>query len=391
MAMARKALAILVLCAMCGVQCSPDANPPVGGMKRAVMKAVHLTQWCAQGTVPDAILFGDVPVPPAPVKREVLISVKASSINIDDIAVCQDTAAGGWLFHARTPSAAKPLVGGCEYAGVVLACGPGCTKLKVGDRVCGVQDIAMKKLPGTWAEQTLAPEDDIVPMPAGMSFVDAAAVGMAAFVAGDMYRRARLPATGGRCLVLGASGGLGSVLLQLLRKRTDLHVVAVCSEANAAMVRRWSKQVVDYTKAPFEQQLAAADKFDVVFDFVGGSETEQSAKTLLRRGGQFITAVGPWKHLGDRLLTCVEWSGWACGLLGRLVGGCLPFAKVKYELGGGMPPLKVDDFNAVAIEAGARGLIALEVPFSDEGQVREALRRVATRRPGGKVLINLER
>ena len=54
-----------------------------------------------------------------------------------------------------------------------------------------------------------------------------------------------------------------------------------------------------------------------------------------------------------------------------------------------MLPLKAEAFNAVAVEAGARGEIALEVPFEEEA-LRDVLRRVATRRAGGKVLINLE-
>ena len=62
----------------------------------------------------------------------------------------------------------------------------------------------------------MAPEDNVVPLPADISFVDAAAVGMAAHVSGDMLNSAtNLPAdSGGRCLVIGASGGLGTVMLQ---------------------------------------------------------------------------------------------------------------------------------------------------------------------------------
>lgn len=286
------------------------------------------------------------------------------------------------------------LVGGCEWAGVVLAVGPDCQRLKVGDRVCGVQDgagMAGKKMRGSWAEQTVTPEDAAVPIPADVSFVAAAAVGMAAHVAYDMLKRATaLPATGGRCLVLGASGGLGTVLLQLLRRR-DVYTAAVCSGSNAETVRRLgADEVVDYTSAPFGEQLADADKFDIVFDFVGGGETQRAAVPLLRKGGQFVTAVGPWQHLGDRQLTCCEWTGWACGLASRLLGSCcLPCRPYKYKMSMEMLPLSEENFNAVVVEAGARGEVALEVPF-EETAFRDALRRVASRRAGGKVLINLE-
>ena len=68
------------------------------------------------------------------------------------------------------------MVGGCEYAGVVVALGPDCKRLQIGDRVCGVQDPM--KMQGTWAEQTVATENNVVSIPADISFVAAAAVGM---------------------------------------------------------------------------------------------------------------------------------------------------------------------------------------------------------------------
>ena len=361
------------------------------------MKALHLTQFCSEGSVADSISFGDVPVPTtSPVKREVLVAVKASAINVDDIALCQDTAMGGWITHRRTPTVAHPLVGGCEYAGVVLAVGPDVKQLTAGDRVCGVQNPLNNSLPGTWAEQTLALEGDIVPIPAecDISFVEAAASGMSALVAGDMYKRAHLPAEGCRCLVIGASGGLGTVLLQLLRGHTGgrVHIAAVCSGTNAEMVKRLgADEAIDYRIGPFADQLATQGKFDVAFDFVGGSESERGAARVLRRGGQFITACGPMAGIGDRKLTCCEFSGWMCGVMGRLMKSmcCCCCARVTYEFAGGMPPLKARDFNAVVIEAGIRPEIALEVPFT-EAPLRAALARVASRHTKGKVVMNME-
>ena len=157
------------------------------------------------------------------------------------------------------------------------------------------------------------------------------------------------------------------------------------------MRRLGADEVVDYTVAPFAEQLAGADKFDVVFDFVGGAKTQRSAAALLRRGGQFVTAVGPWQGLGDRKLSRCEWAGWACGLAGRLLGSfCLPCCRsYEYKMSMEFGTMKAEAFNAVAVEAGARGEVALEVPFEEEA-LRGALRRVATRRAGGKVIINLE-
>lgn len=107
----------------------------------------------------------------------------------------QDAGGGGWFFHARTPTPAAPLVGGMEYAGVVLSVGPSVQHLAPGDRVLGLQDVAFQKMPGTWAERTVAPEPDVVkfpPPPPGapeLTFAQAAATAMAAFVSGDMCAR----------------------------------------------------------------------------------------------------------------------------------------------------------------------------------------------------------
>jgi len=376
-----------------------------------MMKAAHITSWCDAGTVADTIVIGDVPAPPAPRGRQVLIRVHATAINVDDVALLQDTAGGGRFFHAARPTTARPLVGGCEFAGEVVAVGPDVgdtsTSIRVGDRVCGVHDSAGLsgggKMAGTWAELTVSPEGVLAKLPDEMSFREAAAVGMAAHVVGDMLKRAdsflrvksddESPSRSCRCLVIGASGGLGTVLLQMLRQRDNVHTVAVCSGSNAATVQRLgADEVVDYKAGPISDQLADAPKFDVVFDFVGGTDTEQCAAALLRRGGLFLTAVGPWKNLGDRKLSWSEWMGWACGLSGRLLRGnrycacCMPY---RYSMSMEPLPLNVENFHAVVVEGGARGEIAMEVPFS-ETALRDAIRRVATRHSGGKVIINMD-
>lgn len=355
-----------------------------GGM----MKAAYVTEWCELGTVPDKISFGMVPAPPAPKKAEVLVGIKAASINVDDVPLLQDTAAGGWLFHTRKPSVGQPLVGGMDYAGVVLACGPDCKRIKVGDRVCGIIKVAEHQA-GTWAEQTLAPESDVCLIEdSGISFVDAAAVAMGAFVDCDMIKHAAGKLSGGcRCLVLGASGALGTVMLQMLRKYNG-HVTAVCSGANAETVRRMgANDVVDYTKEPFGLQLAAAEKFAVVFDFVGGKEVQRGAEPLLEQGGLYITAVGDRQNVGDRKLTCCEWFGSVCNILSHTLCGC--GRKYKYVMSGAYPPLTAEIWSSAVIESGARAAIAQEVPF-EEAPLREALRRVASHHPGGRVVINLE-
>ena len=132
---------------------------------------------------------------------------------------------------------------------------------------------------------------------------------MGAFVAFDMIKRAGEAVSGARVLVLGASGAIGTVLLQLLRKHNG-HVTAVCSGANAETVRRMgAHEAIDYTQKAVAEQLAAADKFAVVFDLVGGKEAQHDGEALLKPGGLYITAVGDRQWVGDRHLSCCEWFG----------------------------------------------------------------------------------
>jgi hypothetical protein len=282
----------------------------------------------------------------------------------------------------------------------------------------------MQKNPGTWAERTVAPENHVVKIPddfwfdkapeAGLDFVQAAAVPMGAYIAGDLWRRAQklLAQKNSRCLIVGASGGLGTFLLQILKRNNEeraqkqqeqkIHVVAVCSGSNAETVKRLGAQeVVDYKLGGFGEQLSntntnnGAEKFDVVFDFVGGKDTEREAAKILRKGGKFITAVGPAKAVGDKVFTCCEFWGWAGGLTRRLLkSACCPcMVSFSYEMGGGMPPVSQKTFDETVVSSGARAEIAggKAVPFSDEAALRAALRRVASRHPGGgRVVISME-
>ena len=247
------------------------------------MLAAYVTEWLEIGTVPDKVSFGNVPAPASPQKSQVLIDVKAASINVSDIALLQDTGAGGWCYHTRKPTVAAPLVGGQDYAGIVSHVGPDCKRLKVGDRVCGVIKV-LEYQTGTWAEQTVALEHEVCLInDENMSYVEAAAASMGAFVNGDMIKRAKskLSAAGCRCLVVGASGALGTLMLQMLRNH-NAHVTAVCSSDNVEMVKKMGADVaVDYTSKPFSEQLVDKEKFEVVFDFVGGKNVEIASSKII--------------------------------------------------------------------------------------------------------------
>lgn len=280
-----------------------------------------------------------------------------------------------------------------DYAGVVLACGPDCKTLKVGDRVCGLIKVAEYQA-GTWAEQTLAPENDVCLIgDDSISFVDAAAVVMGAFVDFDMIKHAEkeLSAGGFRCLVIGASGALGSVMLQILRKYKG-HVTAICSGANAEKVREMgADEVIDYTQGPFGEQLAKGEKFSVVYDFVGGKDVQSQSAKVMEKGAMYITAVGDRQYMScDKKLSCGEFMGSVCFMLKHSCCCCCS-GPYKYVMSGAYPPLKEEMWKEVVLgESGARALIAEEVPFSEE-PLRKALKRAASHHSGGRIVINLEK
>eukprot|EP00618_Florenciella_parvula_P031989 CAMPEP_0119481990 /NCGR_PEP_ID=MMETSP1344-20130328/10061_1 /TAXON_ID=236787 /ORGANISM="Florenciella parvula, Strain CCMP2471" /LENGTH=359 /DNA_ID=CAMNT_0007516375 /DNA_START=66 /DNA_END=1146 /DNA_ORIENTATION=+ len=345
------------------------------------MKAVYVNEWSAIGAVADSISFGEVPSPAAPKKADVLVSVKAASISGDDVGLMQDTFAGGTASATPKPSAAKPLVGGMDYAGVVLAVGPDCKKLKVGDRVCGIMK-RYEAQAGTWAEKTTAPEKDVCKIEDdSISFVDAAAVTMGVFVDQAMIKLAlkKLSSGSPRCLVIGASGALGTVLLQLLKKYKG-HVTAICSGKNAETVRSMgADEVIDYTTQPFGEQLATAEKYAVVFDLVGGTEVQSEAAPLIERGGMYITAVGRVKGWQFRKLTTCEFMGALCYMMRA---GCDCCGKYTWAFAGPYPPLTAEIWKETALESGARAAIAEEVPFA-EAPIREAYAAQAHTTQGG--------
>ena len=214
---------------------------------------------------------------------------------------------------------------------------------------------------------------------------------MGAFVCSDMVKRAAgaLSGDGTRVLVLGASGALGSVLLQLLRAR-KAHVTAVCSGAHAeTVVRMGADEAVDYTASGgFGGALASAAPFAVVFDFVGGLQVEREAAPLVKTGGLYVTAVGERQYVGDRKLRASEFFTSVFRLLGRSLCGCA--ARYRYVMSGAYPPLKAEMWRTAVLEAGARAAVAEQVPFAEE-PLRQALRRVATHHAGGRVVLDLER
>uniref|UniRef100_A0A8C9QYI0 NAD(P)H oxidoreductase RTN4IP1, mitochondrial n=1 Tax=Scleropages formosus TaxID=113540 RepID=A0A8C9QYI0_SCLFO len=239
---------------------------------------------------------------------EVLLKVHAAALNPVDVAmrggygstllgVRRDALSLGWM------GGEFPLVLGRDASGVVVECGSGVTHFQPGDEVWAA--IPPWKQ-GSLAEFVVLSESEVSHKPKSLSHTQAASI---PYVASTVWSALVVTAglnkdscSGKRVLIVGASGGIGILAIQLM-KVWGAHVTATCSRSAEGLVRSLgADHVVDYTSGDTKAQLETLEKFDVVLDNVGG-DTEDWAVTLLRpwAGAKYITLVTPFLLNLDKL------------------------------------------------------------------------------------------
>lgn len=234
---------------------------------------------CPHYGPPDVLEIREVPTP-VPGPKDVLVRVVATTVTSGDRRVRSgDFPRGfGWIavLIVGLKGPRRPILG-TELAGVVDAVGPAVTRFKVGDAVIGFAGASM----GCHAEFRCFPEDGlIVPKPANLTFEEAASLSFGATTAIDFLRRAKLQA-GEQLLVNGASGGVGTAVVQIA-KHLGAHVTGVCSTANVELVRSiGADRVIDYTSEDFTRDAA---RYDVIVDTVGNAAYDRSKVALKERG-----------------------------------------------------------------------------------------------------------
>jgi NADPH:quinone reductase-like Zn-dependent oxidoreductase len=222
---------------------------------------------------------------PTPADHEVLVRVRATSINPYD----WHTVRGepriarlmmGGVHQLRRP---KPQVPGCDMAGEVEAVGRAVTRFRPGDEVFALM------AQGGFAEYVNVSQDLLAPKPKNMSFEQAAAVPMAGVTALlAVCEMGRIQA-GQRVLVTGASGGVGSFAVQIARAYGG-KVSGVCSTRNLDLVRRiGADAAIDYTIEDFTR---AGRRYDLLID-IAGARPASACRTVLTREGTFVVVGGP--------------------------------------------------------------------------------------------------
>jgi NADPH:quinone reductase-like Zn-dependent oxidoreductase len=223
-------------------------------------------------------------------ENEVLVRVRAASIGAADSAARLGNPAMvrlfSGLFTPRIP------VLGSDFSGVIAHVGSEVTGWAVGDEVIGVTSVRMS----AHAEYVTMPGDGpLVLKPADMNWEHAAS--LAELTALPFLRDGAKLTAGQRVLINGASGSVGVSAVQLA-KHFGAHVTAVCSGANAELVRSiGADEVIDYTVVDFTAVdftdpavSTPAQPFDVVFDAVGKSSFRRCAR-LLTPTGIYLSTV----------------------------------------------------------------------------------------------------
>ena len=334
---------------------------------KTTMKALLLRK---HGGLDDLEVVDDHPLPRA-VEGHVVIRVRASSFNYHDVFTMRG------MPGIKVP---LPVVIGLDMAGEITEVGAGVTGWKPGDRVLvnpvNKKGLMGEMLDGGMAEYCLVAADQLVPMPAGVSFEQAASLPVAYGTAHRMLITHKTVNKGERVLVLGASGGVGTGCV-ILAKLLGAEVIACASsdEKLRRLKEMGADEVVDYTKTDWSkwavekygkpQRRSYEGGVDVVVNFTGGDTWHPSLRCL-KRGGKLLVCGATAGYEPKEDLRYV----WSFEL--KIIG-----SNSFYD----------EDLKGLMalIEAGKmRPVIDTVLPL---GQAREGLRLIQDREVFGKVVV----
>jgi NADPH2:quinone reductase len=231
---------------------------------------------CKEYGPAETLVIEDVPSPKMG-DRGVKIRVKAAGLNFPDTLIIEGK------YQLQPPMPFSP---GGELAGEVIEVGEKVTRFKPGDRVAALTGF------GAFAEEVVAPESNLLPIPDNMPDEKAAGFMM---VYGTSYyalkQRANLQ-PGETLLVLGASGGVGLAAVEL-GKAMGAKVIAAASSSEKLRIAKdaGADELINYTDEPLKdavKKLTKGKGVDVIYDPVGGDFTEQALRTMAWNGRHLI-------------------------------------------------------------------------------------------------------
>ena len=259
---------------------------------------IKALRYCEYGS-PDVVKLVSIDKP-LPDDKQVLIKVRAASLNAFDTYVIRDWWLGRFAFGLRKPKDTRL---GRDVAGEVEAVGRNVTEFKPGDQVFGT-------VPGSLAEYAVTAGRGLVMKPPSVSFEDAAAVPLAGLTALQGLREGKIQ-PGQKVLINGATGGVGTFAVQIA-KSLGAEVTAVCSTRNADLVRSiGADRVVDYTKEDFTK---GQQRYDVIFDNVRNHSYSALRRVLTPQGICVLAGVGGAGIKGGAAISRIVGTFTAAGL-----------------------------------------------------------------------------
>lgn len=210
---------------------------------------------------------------PSPRPGEVLIKVSAAGLNRADLLQRKG------LYPP--PEDASPIMG-LEVAGVVIATGAGVDNWHVGDKVCALTHG------GGYADYTVAPVSQCLPIPAGLGMAEAAALPEALLtVWHNLFQRCQLR-TGERVLIHGGASGIGTLGIGICKAMgAEVYTTAGSEEKCRALEALGATRAINYQAEDFEQvlgDLGMKDKINVILDIAGGDFIQKNINIAAPEG-----------------------------------------------------------------------------------------------------------
>jgi NADPH:quinone reductase-like Zn-dependent oxidoreductase len=310
-----------------------------------------------------------------PAAGEVRIKVLAASVCRPDVTVRT-----GEALYAGTPLGRKPpFVPGYSAIGVVDAVGEGVTGVVVGDRVGALTVV------GSYTEVLYWKSDRLIPVPDTLDPGEAVPLILNYVVAYQVLHRRAKVESGDKVLIIGASGGIGTALLQL-GQLADLKMYGIASQSKHPILAEYGATPIDYHTQDFVQVMRQAEPegLDAVIDGMMSLDYIRPGLSLLRRGGTLVSYGEPagFGTLFRVLATSIRVNLWPNGKSYKLYGtssyflfGKQPFlddwatlfqllkeSKIKPVIAARFPLLEAAQANALLESGQVIGNIVLLAP-----------------------------
>lgn len=222
---------------------------------------------------------------PLPEKGQILVRILAAAVNPFDWKVADG------ILKGKAPHV-FPLVLGNDAAGIVEACGEDVHQFSVGDTVFG-QFLHMPLGEGPYAEYARVPATNLLMrLPEGLDIYQAAALPTAGMTALQLVETIDAP-EGATILVVGATGGVGSFVVQFAAERGFNVIATARSTQSARMSNLGAAAIIDHTRAPLPDQIRRLypEGLDGLIDLMSGAADFSALAAQVRKGGAALTTA----------------------------------------------------------------------------------------------------